>query len=698
MNNDIIKSLRRTLLRTVAAAAVAIGFTACSDEIFTAQNTTAPTNGNGYKVIIPSSMGGGDTRAIAYSSETGGYDETFELSDRIYVYNNKLEKWSDEPLKPDSEGKSANMVGLLNFYSEDIAEGDELMLCYKDSYFNYDRDFSFGTSLSDYSVATVTITSISDGVIKTSAAIFKNLQSVYKIDFTGIASGVKIKKVYIESEQRKLVNSYSPTSKEGPNYFGQVTYTFEKEGAGLSEMIFLLRFADNPYNQNESGTPSTSDDVITFRALGSDGHYYVGTKRVTNKLIDSQYYQAEVAMADAGLALTLTNNTTGELVVPTDQWTPVSTKDAGYTVTNTGINTSLSWYGGDQTLTLKNVTVLNSNQNSFIDALSDDEDLDNTKVHKLVLDGVNTLNSGIWLGSYRSDISLFISASPEGGSLTITQGGFSLGENGVLIIESGEVSVDYLYYNNDDNNSVILSGKDAKLRVRGNYSIIKAASGYVLNTATEGDYVVYTVKEAPAPKDLSTVTTADLGSIVCSDGKVYVPNCGLPEGVSTVGMIANISSTGHGLAVAMSKIKVRKDFDDGGWTTYEYFSWDDSAEYNNGKTATDIFNDWSSNNSVTFGTWRIATKEDCQNMILSCRIDGDATEASDNNMISNGFKSKLIEAGIIYDDYLYCWTNTTVDNDWRFYMSLERNGEDSIANFYTTDNSATSSILPVLEF
>ena len=298
MNNNIIKSLRRTLLCTVAAAAVTIGFTACADEAFTTQNTTAPANG--YQVIIPSNMGGGDTRAIAYNSETGGYDETFELTDRIYVYNNKLEGWSDGPLKPDSEGKSTNLVGTLNFYSEDIAVGDELLLCYKGTSFYYSRDFSSDTSLSDYSLATVKITDIKDGVIKTSAATFKNLQSVYKINFTGIASdNVKIKKVFIESEQRKLVNYYRPTNKEWPNDFGPVTYTFEEEGRDLSDFIFLLRFADNPDNQKDSGNPNTSSDVISFRSLGSDGHFYVGTKSVTADLENSKYYQADVAMAES---------------------------------------------------------------------------------------------------------------------------------------------------------------------------------------------------------------------------------------------------------------------------------------------------------------------------------------------------------------------------------------------------------------
>jgi uncharacterized protein YjdB len=515
MNNDIIKSLRRTLLRTVAAAAVTISFTACSDEIFTAQSTTnAPTNG--YKVIIPSSMGGGDTRAIAYNNETGGYDETFELSDRIYVYNNKLEKWSDEPLKPDSEGKSANMVGLLNFYSEDIEEGDELMLCYKDSYFYYDRDFSSGTSLSDYSVATVTITSISDGVIKTSAAIFKNLQSVYKIDFTGIASGVKIKKVYIESEQRKLVNYYRPNDKEWPNSFGPVIYTFEKEGADLNEMIFLLRFADNPYNQNESGTPSTSDDVITFRALGSDGHYYVGTKRVTNKLIDSQYYQAEVAMADAGLAMTLTNSTTGEQVDIYD-WNDISSKDAAYTLKGTGYGVFFRWLGGNNTLSLNGVTINNTDRR-FLEAQIDSNDPDNTKDHYLVLDGENSVGvSGNNAISILENSSLYISAKSEGGKLNITKGRLYL-SNATTTIKSGEITINGEVILSDNSTLKVEGGvltanqlngwssessciisKGAKLRIANDgyirEGLIKAAEGYVLNVSQEGEYWGYTAIE-----------------------------------------------------------------------------------------------------------------------------------------------------------------------------------------------------------
>ncbi len=69
MNNNIIKSLRRTLFCTVAAAAVTIGFTACADDALVTQNTPAPANVGGYKLSIPANMGGGGTRAIALMSQ-----------------------------------------------------------------------------------------------------------------------------------------------------------------------------------------------------------------------------------------------------------------------------------------------------------------------------------------------------------------------------------------------------------------------------------------------------------------------------------------------------------------------------------------------------------------------------------------------------------------------------------------------------
>ena len=521
MNNNIIKSLRRSLFCTVAAAVVTIGFTACADDSLVTQNTPAPANVGGYKLSIPANMGGGGTRAIAYNSETGGYDATFETSDRIFVYNVtknaeglKIYKYDDGEyyetafLNPDTNGKTANLCGQIDvFRTKDSWEivapevGDELMLIYNNSgtYLDYSRNYEGGnyylSDIADYAIASVKITSIDGGVIKTEPSSFWNPQSIYKINFKGIGSDVKIKKVTISSKQEKLVCEYVPTDIDWPNHFSPVSYIYDKEGTDQHELIFMLRFVTPPYQDTES----TSGDVITFMALGSDGHYYKGTKSFTTDLENGKYYQAEVAMGDLGLAMTLTNNTTGESVVLSNQWISVSTKKDGYTAANTAINNSLEWLGGDQALTLKGVSVNSNNYSAFIDARSDYDDPDNTKVHKLVLDGVNTLNTGLRIGnSYNSsgsDCSLIVSAL-SGGKLDITSGGIYLGTNATMTIESGEVSVDYLSWDNDGC-SVILSG-DAKLRVRGGGydSLVKAADGYALSSTTDGDYTVYTVTAA----------------------------------------------------------------------------------------------------------------------------------------------------------------------------------------------------------
>lgn len=651
MNKDMKKSLRQAMLST-AAALVSIGFMACSDETFMTQHsTTAPVNG--YKISIPANMGAAGTRAIAYNSETGGYDATFEVTDKIFVYNVTQEA-EGLTLNPDANGKTANLVGELGFskWDQETSElveitpavGDELMLFYNNDriifYYNEEK-------VRDYAIATVTIESIDGSVIKTSPASFENLQSAYRINFTGISSGVKIKKVRIESEKNNLVSDYAPIQ-QCPNYFGSVTYTYGGEGTDPQKQTFLLRFADNPNNDT-----SGPGDVITFKALGSDGHYYIGTKSVDKDLNNGRSYQAEVPVTDAGLALTLTNNTTGEQVMVSYELNTISTKDAAYTLKNTGFNTSFDWDGGNNTLTLDGVTI---NNTDYILRVRNYEDPDNTKKdHYLVLAGENTLNSEYCPIIISDNNILHISAASADGKLTVnsTNAALEMWNNEKAILESGEVTINGRTYG--DSNCSFLIANSGKLRVSKDYdyNFIKAAAGYVLNVSTEGNYNVYTVTEAPAPKDLSVVTTSDLGSVIGSDGKVYVPNCGLPEGVDPVGMIANISSTGHGLAIAMDRVKIRNgnEYD---WYDAKSFTWNNAGEYNDGKTATEIFNDWKASNSVSFGTWRFATAADWQQMVLSCRIDGDATEASEE-MVAEGLVTQLKKVGI-YQGYLECWT------------------------------------------
>jgi uncharacterized protein YjdB len=380
---------------------------------------------------------------------------------------------------------------------------------YGDWAFNY-SNWS-GEIIPDYAIAKVTIESINDGVIKTSAASFENPQSAYRINFTGIGSGVKIKKVTIESEQRKLVNYYEPFNIEWPNNFGVVNYSYEGEGTDQQELTFMLRFANRP--DYETSAPG---DVITFRAVGSDGHYYVGTKTVENELVDGLYYLADVAMTDAGLAMTLTNNTTGELV-ELYEWTSISTKDAAYTAANVGYNNVLGWYGGDNTLTFKNLTL--RNEGNVIRLYTDESDIENTRKHHLILDGENILCSNEDIDNFNinNNSSLIISGL-SGGKLIIEKGGMHVFENSTMTIESGEIIVNSrlgMHGNSElkieggvlttnaleawnETTSCVIS-KDGKLRIAKDCYVregfIKAAEGYVLTVSQEGEYLVYTAIE-----------------------------------------------------------------------------------------------------------------------------------------------------------------------------------------------------------
>lgn len=705
MNNNINKYLRLSMLSSIAAVVVSIGFTACTDDTFvTEKQETAPAKG--YQFSIPANMGGDQTRAIAYNSQTGGYDATFETTDYIAVYNVTKQASSNNGLSPDADGKKANLVGNLTFRKYNYSTGQEtevtpevgdvLNLGYKGDGVYYSRNFSneWESEDADFAVATVKITAINDGFITTEPATFVNQQSIYKISFTGLASNVLIKKVIIHSDHNVLVSSYNPNQGEWSTGVGDVTYTYAGEGTDKHDLNFMLRF-DYTLPQAEE---ATGNDEITFSLQCSDGHYYVGSKAAPdNGFMNSKYYEATVALEDMGLALALTDDATGN---PVEFNVIISSQEAAYTLSNNGYESELEWYGGPKTLTFKNLSVQSSY--SILRVMASYTDPDNSKEHFLVLNGENYLYSK--KGSYGINIwdncSLTISAATPTSSLTLggdTQ--INLGSGTVLTINSGELYVGgYVSYSSD---SRIIIGKDGKLRAQNiNTSIVKAASGYVLKTAVIDNITEFTVTPADPyqePKALSEATTADIGKLIGSDGKVHVPNWDLPNGVKPVGVIADISSTGHGLAFATNHVE---EMIQEPWGSYpnRYFSWDNSNSGNNGKTTLEIFNEWATSNSVSFGTWRIPTKGDFQKMIINFSIDGDATEASYENMISNGFKAKLISAGLEIYDYIDFWTSTKEEAQIYMFMHYMEGNGSACSFFGIGDEAKTSVLLPVLEF
>jgi len=562
MNNNIIKSLRRTLLCTVAAAAVTIGFTACADETFTTQNANAPANDNGYKLIVPSNIGGGDTRAIAYDETQGKFVATFETTDNIFVYDvtkkadgmKKLDRkpdqeddeWEATYLHPNANAKDVTLEGELTFYSRGQDDeyyvvtpekGDELVLIYNNANrgISYSRDFSYENMNKDgdFAAAKVKIESMENGVIKTSKATFTHTQSIYKIKFNGLTDK-KIKKIVISSEQKNLVSSYSPADES--NSFGKVSYTYAEDGTDPSDdLIFMLRFAENPYYSSSAG------DVIGFRALTSDNEYYYGIRAVENNLENGLYYDGEVAMEYDGKAMTWTNDDTRESVQIKPWYNSIVSTEAPYTFAGKGYDVPLYWIGGENTLTFNNFYLNNEERNPLElgwNAYAE-ENPEKTKEHHLLLNGVNILNRKNTSALNIYNCSVDISAASDGAQLNIENsdmyvlddatmtlksgeinidGTLEFGSNAKVMVEGGVLTTNWVRFNDwgEEPTSYFIISKDGKVRARNFFDKerIKAAEGYVLNQVQDGDYVVYTVTEddgSGKAKSISVTPTAIIG-------------------------------------------------------------------------------------------------------------------------------------------------------------------------------------------
>lgn len=139
------------------------------------------------------------------------------------------------------------------------------------------------------------------------------------------------------------------------------------------------------------------------------------------------------------------------------------------------------------------------------------------------------------------------SVSP--GSLSITDS-----SSGTITVSFGGGSSDY--------GTVTVSGQGTVCTTSvagGTITVTGASAGSATLTVTVGDGENYTFEGShtcsltvTASNPLASVTTDHLGYYVCTDGSYYSPSTAVPSGKTVAGMIAYVSSTGHGLILAKS--------------------------------------------------------------------------------------------------------------------------------------------------
>ena len=169
--------------------------------------------------------------------------------------------------------------------------------------------------------------------------------------------------------------------------------------------------------------------------------------------------------------------------------------------------------------------------------------------------------------------------------------GVKAGENATIInagVASGGTMMYALTTTNKKPTSTFLFGStvpSAKNRAAGTY--------YVWYYVKADGSVSVTIQSAVIA--LSAVTTADIKKIVTTDGYVYASTLDVPTGKTAAAKIAYVSSTGHGLALALADESSSADK-----------TWIDAKTACSGHTP-----------AVSGGTWSLPTKDQWTNMMTT---------------------------------------------------------------------------------
>lgn len=163
----------------------------------------------------------------------------------------------------------------------------------------------------------------------------------------------------------------------------------------------------------------------------------------------------------------------------------------------------------------------------------------------------------------------------------------------------------------------------------GNFECVAAGKATIKAEATDGSGKFaeqeITVTIQPAVIALSAVTTADINKIVTTDGYVYASEGDVPTGKTAAAKIAYVSSTGHGLALALA--------DESG-----FMQWLAAKNACSGHTP-----------AVSGGTWSLPTKDQWTNMMTT----------------AGGYNGLCLNFGLEWGDNAYYWSITEVNfNAW----------------------------------
>ena len=182
-------------------------------------------------------------------------------------------------------------------------------------------------------------------------------------------------------------------------------------------------------------------------------------------------------------------------------------------------------------------------------------------------------------------------------------------------------------------------------------------------TFTNGQYYEITVKmKGPYPL-LSTATTDDYGKVVCAAGHLHDAKTAVPAGCTAVGILGKVTSTGHGLILAL------QDATSQTWNTIFSWAWptyagtrlrvlpDDAARGKQLKSYTAL-------GATAVSNWAVAPKSDYEAIFTNL---GSTTGDRDGKTYDDNVNAYITGVGgaALYGEY---WSATWMGDNNAYYF------------------------------
>lgn len=192
-----------------------------------------------------------------------GGKASFSTSEKVWVYNESTGKTDRNYLTPAGNAVTTTLVGEL---SGTYSVNDQIKLLYnsgmRSGVIDYNGQNGKIQNVKDAGVASVSIKEVEDASVKTTDAVFTNLQSIFKLKFVDGSTTLRVKSVSITSVGNKLQQSYDIIS--NTTTYGSITVS---DYNAMTDVFVALRFSPNP------------SDIIIFNVIDENGKVYTGTKK-----------------------------------------------------------------------------------------------------------------------------------------------------------------------------------------------------------------------------------------------------------------------------------------------------------------------------------------------------------------------------------------------------------------------------------